>query len=505
MMAHYERAELIKHPVVISLVQCKWKNFGRSSLLVQFLFYSVFLTILTLYTIYSAPVNSLFYIDDDYKPFWMPTKCKGPDSNWTLSADITELENREVCNAVQQRHTNSSFDCIGSSVGLSHNTSWLHIDQIALCILSFIMLLGYLPLTMVLRTFTNFIAIAVFVFTILLTAPRLPWNTPDCFYTYGLQGSVKWQLSAVNILLGFIHIALMLEYAPSIGLYVIMLKRVSKTMLRALAVPFGFVVCSLAFSLHVIFKASVRHQQRHRDFGENEFPDTANQWPLNPFYTIPQSFSKTLLMFVGEYDMETHFKRTNLSATWWILMLLIMFGTIATMNLLTGLAVGEIGELQAKAEYEQLKKQIMYVLGVERIIRMLRLTSYSDTVKTLVGTCFKSVLAENDQLEKTLTLTSSADIFNLNPSRKKHKLWLSFVCVVNRLFAAGNKLLSTNNRVEALWELEITNSGKTKNSTDKENLVAADIKHEISEIKAMIAQLANQRGAQRSRRMRSLP
>lgn len=528
-MAQYERAKLIKHPVITSLVHCRWKNVGRFALFVTFAIYSVFLTLLTLYTLSTAPVNSLFYINDNYQAFWMPNECAGPESKWILSADITALENSNVCDVIQHRLANASFNCNMSSFGPSYNEKWVQLSQAALFIFSLAMLFGYGLIFWVLRTFTNFIALCVFFITLILTAPFLPWTTFDCFYTYGLQHSWTWQLSSINILLGFIHLALMLEYAPRIGLYVLMLERVSITMLRALLAPFGFVVCSLAFCLHIVFRASVRHQQRHRDFGKGEFNDTDNDWPLNPFYTIPQAFSKTLLMFVGEYDMEQHFTESNLSVAWWVLMLLILFGTIVTMNLLTGLAVGEISDLQDQAEYQQLKMQIKYVLAVERIIRTSPLNKFKTFGALIDGSCFKAVLTEDDKMHKKLTPTFSVDIYNSNSSRTSNKIGLLFAWIYNSLFAAGNRLLSTSNYLAQLWELEVAGTERTRQSLaedggekvpaviDKdeqaavlETLKAAMVKQsqEMFEIKAMLADMVNYDAARsasnRRRRPRSL-
>lgn len=477
-MVKYERVELIQHPLTTSLTGYRWAKLGRRTFATSFLLYIMYLATLTWYTFNTAPVNSLFYTSDDYQPFWMPSACNQPNTTWPLSADVNKLDSEKVCAAIEQhRHTPYHVD--------SNGQQFSHFVQIALLGISLPLAIGSaIVFFTTLRTLNCFVTTFVFALTAIST---IPWTGfSDCFWAYGLRQSTVWQVSAFNIFLAYAHVALMLGYMPGVGIYVHMLKNVLGTMIRVLVASFGFVVCAFALSLHLTFRASAHHKQRPRSVEQNDTYDALTARPLNPFYNFPQAICKTLVMLISEFDMEDHFSATNVGVASVILLVLVLFGTIALMNLLIGLAIDDINALLDQAEYQQRKMEAVYVLNVERLIRAMGLTK---RFKARIDSCQSLSYDMNGDLREEITSSYSTS-HRSEKSSVQLRIWQFLVKWYQNLLVDG-RLLSKTHTVRARdlsMAKETDNVEKflpeqQKNANPELSPVEAQLRYEISDLK----------------------
>lgn len=355
-MVECQRLELIEHSVVANNIRVKWKKLGRNVFVTSFLGHMVFLMLLTNYILNVTPVDSLVKIADDHQIFWMPNVCYKFNTSRPLRID--GLKNIDVCHVITQY---IDFTCHNETTS-SLRKLFLPLNQKVLLIMCAIMIVAHVVTLRYLHT-TDLFALAVTLFTTWLT---FPWIRPGCFSVYGLQDC--WQLSLLTIFLAYVHMALLLEYAPGIGVYVLMMKKVSKRMSRVLASSFSLLIFAFAICLHMIVEADVRHKQLLLAVEKNGTLYSFDEQAISHFHGILQTITKTLLMFVGEYDMQSHFLSNNAWIPWTILFLRVIFGTIALINLLITLAAGEVRVLQNHAEAQHLMLQQRYQETVETMV-----------------------------------------------------------------------------------------------------------------------------------------
>nr|XP_031834394.1 transient receptor potential channel pyrexia-like isoform X1 [Nomia melanderi] len=161
----------------------------------------------------------------------------------------------------------------------------------------------------------------------------------------------KWMPSSISvaILLGWIQMMLIIGRLPACGYYALMFSTVLRNILKVLAV-FIFLIVGFALSFTVMFH-------------END--------QFRNFWT---AFVKTMVMMTGEYEYADLFEKkkeenSSLLFTSEVLFLaFIMLVGISLMNLMIGLAVNDIQELEKQGRIAQLLKQAEFVSHLEGLI-----------------------------------------------------------------------------------------------------------------------------------------
>ncbi|XP_028391719.1 transient receptor potential cation channel subfamily A member 1-like isoform X3 [Dendronephthya gigantea] len=176
----------------------------------------------------------------------------------------------------------------------------------------------------------------------------IEWVIFICAVIYVVPGGstkTKVQITAgvISVFLGWINFSFFLKRFSLFGIYIIMAKRVFRTVFKVLPFVLLFIVAfSLSFSLLLFL-----------DKG---------------FKNIPISILTTFVMMTGELDYRDIFLPSGpfnvLQKI--LLVLFILMISVTVMNLLTGLAVGDINDIMARSKEEKRISRAKLVITLER-------------------------------------------------------------------------------------------------------------------------------------------
>ena len=183
--------------------------------------------------------------------------------------------------------------------------------------------------------------------------------------------------AAWSVFFAWIEMILLIGRFSTVGKYVQMVFIVSKVLIKYLMV---YIPAVLAFSLAFYILLS-----------EN-----------NPFINPGNSFMKTMVMLLGELEYEGNFmwtpsdKTIYFPSTQILIMLFVLLGCIAIMNLLVGLAVDELDVMRQKG------KEIRLGIAVNEIMRQEDLMVKKPTLLDCC-TCLQDFIIKNHSLFYCLT------------------------------------------------------------------------------------------------------
>uniref|UniRef100_A0A3Q2C6S8 Transient receptor potential cation channel, subfamily A, member 1b n=1 Tax=Cyprinodon variegatus TaxID=28743 RepID=A0A3Q2C6S8_CYPVA len=152
--------------------------------------------------------------------------------------------------------------------------------------------------------------------------------------------SLHWQAGAMAVLFSWIGFLLYLQRFEGIGIYVVMFGEIMRTLIRIVML---FVYLMLAFGL--AFYALMLNQKE--------------------FNSVPLSVIQTFVMMVGELNYQNNFLEAFLNnelpfgvLTYVIFVFFVLLMPILLVNLMIGLAVGDIAEVQRNASLKRIAMQI---------------------------------------------------------------------------------------------------------------------------------------------------
>ncbi|XP_049420957.1 transient receptor potential cation channel subfamily A member 1b [Epinephelus fuscoguttatus] len=155
-----------------------------------------------------------------------------------------------------------------------------------------------------------------------------------------VEGSLHWQAGAMAVLSSWIGFLLYLQRFEGVGIYVVMFWEIMRTLFRIVML---FLYLMLAFSL--AFHALMLNQKE--------------------FDSVPLSVIQTFVMMVGELNYQNNFLDAYLKRelpfgllTYIIFVQFVLLMPILLVNLMIGLAVGDIAEVQRNAALKRIGMQI---------------------------------------------------------------------------------------------------------------------------------------------------
>ncbi|XP_063963704.1 transient receptor potential cation channel subfamily A member 1 homolog [Lytechinus pictus] len=331
-MVTSERADLLGHPLVSSLLSHKWSRVGQYFFLSSLAFYLLFVAMLTGYVIVVPPSYYVRFANQ--------------------SAGVSWFVNGE------QRW-----------IGGFHEATLFFFGRIGdwiILILSLINLLREVFQLAVQRrsyfSLGNLIEWSLYILAILLV---LPLSDVQYFMGVSIRLGWQWQCGAVAVFLAWINLILFIRRFSGLGIYVIMFIDILRTFMKFVLILILFVV---AFAL--AFYTLLMNQQ--------------------PFHSVQYSFAKTFVMMIGELDFGDIFHSQNYlrtentladseedffltsvfyeGITYTIFALFLIIMSILIMNLLVGLAVDDIHAIQNKAKLHRLAMQVELVMEVQRAL-----------------------------------------------------------------------------------------------------------------------------------------
>ncbi|XP_062841687.1 transient receptor potential cation channel subfamily A member 1b [Trichomycterus rosablanca] len=157
---------------------------------------------------------------------------------------------------------------------------------------------------------------------------------------FGVERESYWTCGALAILFAWINFLLYFQRFERLGIYVVMFGEIIRTLVSVLVL---FLFLLLAFGLS--FYALMLHRME--------------------FNSIPLALAQTFVMTVGELNYQNlllepyeHGLLTFPRITYFIFVLFVLLMPILLMNLMIGLAVGDIAEVQRNASLKRIAMQI---------------------------------------------------------------------------------------------------------------------------------------------------
>eukprot|EP00794_Sanderia_malayensis_P000575 gene575-1234_t len=308
-MALHHREKLLSHKLTRKLIEHKWAKLGRP----------IYYFTLLVYLFFVACVTSMV---------------------------VTERE----------LDRNNQLDAVGkamykSTIKVVNQKAFTIIPSLTIAICGFNLIKELFQLFLQRRKYfsqgVNYLEWTLYISTLIFMLPFLKADL--------ITFTMKWNAGAIAILLTWIDLLLFLTRFPYFGLYIVMFVEVLKTVLRVLLV-FAIFIVGFALSFYALLREH----------------DT--------FSTVERSLMKVAVMSIGEIEYDNVFtdnlNKTSptttlpmmpmspLSYTLFSAFLLLM--PIIMMNLLVGLAVGDIETVRKTAYIRILKQQVDILLDMEK-------------------------------------------------------------------------------------------------------------------------------------------
>jgi len=300
---------LLLHPLCVALVRNKWKAFGRYIYYIQLVMYLCYLVSITSYTLLTLNEQTF------------------PDNNTcyikTTGRDQALLDSGK--GGLQWVFRILVF--VFSGVGILFEFQQLIRMQSR-----------YFSLSNTVDWFLYVVSVC-FVANIDIDIAFDRCCGPKCW---------QWPGGALILTLSWLNMLGYIRQLPYFGIYVIMFFDVLKTVMK-LSLLMGVFV--LAFGLG--FNILLVQQPAFEDSGI--------------------SVLKTLVMATGEFEFEGMFVDTLLpfpGATVFLFVVFVVVMGIIMMNLLVGLAVDDIKEVQDNAQLKKLAAQVKHILELEKVLPM---------------------------------------------------------------------------------------------------------------------------------------
>nr|CAB3267277.1 transient receptor potential cation channel subfamily A member 1 homolog [Phallusia mammillata] len=324
-MVGAKREKLLRHPLVVSLLNHKWRAYGRAVYYFNLLLYLFFMVIFNSYMLTMPPPYSIDV------------------NNVTSScvAIITESQpNFGAC------YTYSTWGWPAKIIILvTAGINMLkELYQIYSRRFSYFM------------SMTNILELSLYILAI-LTVYSDGSSVGSDFN--GIREIWQWQVGAVAIFLSWMGLIMFIQNVPRFGIFVLMFNDVLRTFMSFFVV-FVLFIFGFAFSFHCLLQ---------------------NQYAFRQWWN---AVIKTSVMMIGEFEFDGIFNAevdaietgadshtitvstVNYRAVSYILFIFFfIIMSIIIMNLLVGLPVDDIKAVQDNAELESLAMQVKLTLDVE--------------------------------------------------------------------------------------------------------------------------------------------
>lgn len=320
-MVKYRKSNLLQHPLTVKLINSKWGKLGRW----------VYIASLTSYVLFVTLLTSLVAVEKDH------------DQDW-----------REKNNNTQPFCKNQGKNELFVSI-----VPWLTLGVACFQIVKEIVQLTYLGWKY-LKDIVNWFEFFLYGSTFLFMLPFILCQVGG-YDDKEYLNDLKWTAGAISILCAWFNFLLYLKRAPVFGIYVLMFIEVLSTLLTVLAV-FSILIIAFALSFYCLLKVP-------DSLADQEDGNTA-------FNHVGTAIVRTMVMMIGELDYRAtftekfeHAKKQYLpykGMGYFVFSMFVIVMTIVVMNLLVGLAIGDIEAVRKNAYIRMLRGQVRILEILDR-------------------------------------------------------------------------------------------------------------------------------------------
>ncbi|XP_073975399.1 transient receptor potential cation channel A1 isoform X5 [Rhodnius prolixus] len=319
-MVQHGRVELLAHPLSQKYLQMKWNTYGKYFHIAHLLFYSIFLMLVTLF------VSNLMDFASSVK-----------NTNVTLKGTIngTVIPCSDADTNVERKRSGSTFEYMT-----------------ALSILFYVVLNGgreiiqlYQQRWQYLLDPTNLVTWLLYISAFFMVVPVFS----------GTYVCLQISCASVTVFLTWFTLLLNLQRFDLVGIYVVMFLEILQTLIKVLVV-FSILIIAFGLAFFILLTG-----------GEHK-----------SFVSVPMSLMRTFSMMLGEMDFLGTYVHPYLEpgksgptlpfplTSFFILGLFMVLMPILLMNLLIGLAVGDIESVRRNAQLKRLAMQVVLHTELER-------------------------------------------------------------------------------------------------------------------------------------------
>ncbi|CAG9763418.1 unnamed protein product [Ceutorhynchus assimilis] len=317
MVAH-GRVELLAHPLSQKYLQMKWNSYGKYFHLTNLVFYCLFLGFITCFS--SQLMEHEAASNFNYGNF----------SNLTTKQKFAERKS-EILN-----------------VGINYS---MYIC--AMAILVFVAINGARELTQMVQQKYLYFFHPINLVTWCLYGATIVMVLP--IFGGGIY-EIQFSFASMVVFLSWFNLLLLLQRFDQVGIYVVMFLEILQTLIKVLMV-FSILIIAFGLAFYILLSRGDHLS----------------------FKTIPMALIRTFSMMLGEIDfLGTYVKPYYLSnkeentflpfpiPAFIILSLFMVLMPILLMNLLIGLAVGDIESVRRNAQLKRLAMQVVLHTELER-------------------------------------------------------------------------------------------------------------------------------------------
>ncbi|XP_066901271.1 transient receptor potential channel pyrexia isoform X2 [Halyomorpha halys] len=277
-------------------------------------------------------------------------------------------------------------------------------------------------------------------------------------------------LASVTVLLSWIELLFLISRWPTWGFYVLMFSRVASKVIKVL-ITFAFLMIGFAFAFQILFEASI------------------------PFRNILEALVKVIVMMT-EFDYESMFENVQEPTSFFVVgrlmfVTFVLLVAMVMMNLIVGLSVNDISQLEAQGRTQQLAKQAGF-------LSFLELCLYSKKLDSL-PLKWRKALSERRSVTTTVTI---------NPARHSRSDVLFPKGIIENILSnisnrqnktnMSNSLQNIYNKIETISQLfrTISKENLYENSIEIKNFkeILVSILEEQKSIKELIMKMENNNG-----------
>ncbi|CAK8679344.1 unnamed protein product [Clavelina lepadiformis] len=305
-MVEFNRVECLRHPVSVAYLHQKWRSYGRLFHGINLIFYMMSLFPITYI---AANINSFPHLENNGTEF--------PPGNETFSRIPVSFSSFEKSMMILLTVVNI-LQMVKEVVQMYQQRMSYFLD------------------------FTNLVEWTLYLTSVLYVAPFLT----------GYPVHWQFQVGAVAVFLAWFNLLVFLQKFDLAGIYVVMFMQILKTLIQVLLF-FSFLIIAFALSFTVLM----------RNEADRAFSDPfLSMMRVTTMLLGEIGYLETFLAPYVDGKPETyHFGITSFL----LLSVFILMMPILLMNLLIGLAVGDIAEVQNNAVLQRLAMQVQLHTSIE--------------------------------------------------------------------------------------------------------------------------------------------
>ncbi|XP_044251715.1 transient receptor potential cation channel subfamily A member 1 isoform X8 [Drosophila takahashii] len=403
-MVTHGRVELLAHPLSQKYLQMKWNSYGKYFHLANLLIYSIFLVFVTIYS--SLMMNNI--------------ELKA-GNNRTMSQYCNMGWEQLTMNLSQNPAVASQIRLDSCEERINRTTAILFCAGV---IVVYIVLNSMRELIQIYQQKLHYILETVNLISWVLYISALIMVTP-AFQPDGGINTIHYSAASIAVFLSWFRLLLFLQRFDQVGIYVVMFLEILQTLIKVLMV-FSILIIAFGLAFYILLSKIIDPQPNHLSFSN-----------------IPMSLLRTFSMMLGELDFVGTYVNTYYRdqlkvpmTSFLILSVFMILMPILLMNLLIGLAVGDIESVRRNAQLKRLAMQVVLHTELERKlphvwlqrVDKMELIEYPNETKCKLGLCdfilrkwFSNPFTEDSSMD-AISFDNNDDYINAELERQRRKL-----------------------------------------------------------------------------------